>query len=65
MLILRVFKLNNCHFMLRVFIPITCCTKGKLTNRIDQWKPKVEFALGTPYTQNPVKVFKVAAPFEK
>lgn len=61
----REFKVNNCHFTLRVFIPITCCTKGELVNRIYQWKPKIDLTLRTRYTTpNLVTVFKVAAPFE-
>ena len=65
-MVLRVFKVNNRDFTSRVFIPITCCTKGELTNRIAQWKPKIDITLRIPYTiHNLSTAFKVAAPFEK
>ena len=48
--IIKVFKVNNGEFRLRVFIPSTCCSKGKLTNRIDEWKPQIDITLRIPYT---------------
>lgn len=64
--IIRVFKVNNGDFKSRVFIPVTCCTKGKSTNRIDQWKSQIDIILRAPYaTHNLATVFEITAPVGK